>query len=129
VAVVDVAGVVADAAGVVAHAVVAIRISRSQGCPVLQPGGGALARSRLVRARTDANADCADVVIVPTLTRHVLQSRRFLLATSAQPLRVPRHYSCASARLRAQDLLAVTRSLATRLKENAGTDEVLPSGR
>jgi hypothetical protein len=62
-------------------------------------------------------ADCADLVIVPTLTRHALRSGRFLLATSAQSCADAWLHSCASAPLPAKHLLSATRSSATGLGE------------
>ena len=52
-------------------------------------------------------ADCADLVIVPTLTRHASHYGRFLLATSAQSCPGTRLHSGARAQFRVQDSLAV----------------------
>jgi hypothetical protein len=78
--------------------------------------------------RSRAIADCADLGIVPTLTRHTLRSETFLQATSAQ--------SSPGARAVLLRLGAIARRtcllspiLGDALEnESAGTDEVPPSG-
>jgi hypothetical protein len=71
-------------------------------------------------------ADCADLRIVPTLTRHALRSGRFLLATSAQSCPGARLHSCASARLRAGFACCYPDPRRRDWSESAGTDEVSP---
>ena len=62
------------------------------------------------------NADCADVRIVLTSTRHAWRSGRFLLATWSQSCSAAWMHSCASAPLPAQDLLPATRTSAMGLE-------------
>ena len=71
-------------------------------------------------------ADCADLWIVPTLTRHALRSGRFLPATSAQSCPGARLHSCASARLRAGFACCYPDPRRRDWSESAGTDEVSP---
>ena len=71
-------------------------------------------------------ADCADLRIVPTFTRHALRSGRFLLATSAQSCPGARLHSCASARLRAGFACCYPDPRRRDWSESAGTDEVSP---
>jgi len=78
--------------------------------------------------RSDPIADCADLRIVPTLTRHAFRSGRFLLATSAQSCPGAPAQSCLSARFRARDCSLLRDPRRQYWSERAGPDEVSPSG-